>query len=256
MEQNRARYCGTLADVVGFDFAPEPTPEASPSRSRSPSPHEPPGEASDEGIPSQSEVRQLPSEPQAPLEVDTESLAPVTLKAVPTAPREFGKGGSQHRYVQHLIKGLGEDRGFRAVIEESAGDGQIDVALHREGLSIACEISVTSKPEYEAQNLVKCLRAGFAHVFAVAADARRLRAIEAQARERLSGQDMARILFTTPELVADALDRLAPPAEETSLIRGYRVKVSRTTVASAEAQDRRAAVAKVIAQSMRGLPGN
>jgi len=156
--------------------------------------------------------------------------------------------------VQHLIKGLGEDRGFRAVIEESAGSGQIDVALHREGLSIACEISVTSKPEYEAQNLAKCLRGGFSWVFAVAADARRLRAIEAQARERLSGEDMARILFLKPELVADALDRLAAPTEEPSLVRGYRVKVSRTTVGAAEAQDRRAAVARVIAQSMRGLP--
>jgi hypothetical protein len=90
-------------------------------------------------------------------------------------------------------------------------------------------------------------------VFAVASDARRLRAIEAQVRERLSGDDMARIHFLTPELVADALDQLAPPTDEPSIVRGYRVKLSRTTVGAAEAQDRRAAVAKVIAQSMRGL---
>jgi hypothetical protein len=254
MEQNRDRYCGTLADVVGFDFAPEPTPEASPTKNQALSPEEPPSEATDQGKPLQSEPRPRPPERETPQEVAKEPFAPVVRKAETTAPRELGKGGSQHRYVQHLIKGLGEDRGFRAVIEESAGSGQIDVALHREGLSIACEISVTSKPEYEAQNLAKCLRGGFSWVFAVAADARRLRAIEAQARERLSGEDMARILFLKPELVADALDRLAAPTEEPSLVRGYRVKVSRTTVGAAEAQDRRAAVARVIAQSMRGLP--
>jgi hypothetical protein len=151
------------------------------------------------------------------------------------------------------VKGLAEERGFRAVIEEAVPGGQIDVALYREGLRVAVEISVTSKPEYEAQNLAKCLRAGFARVFAIAADQKRLRAIEAQARERLSETDLARIDFLTPEMVAGAIEDLAPPPEEPTLVRGYRVKVSRTNVNQAEAQDRRATVARVIAQSMRGL---
>jgi hypothetical protein len=254
MEQNRARYCGTLADVVGFDFAPERTSEAPAPKDQARARPETSFEAASEGAPSRSEPRPPSSVWQAPPEPEEEPLAPAIRKGERAEPRELGKGGSQHRYVQHLIKGLGEDRGFRAVIEETVECGQIDVALHREGLSIACEISVTSKPQYEAQNLAKCLRGGFTQVFAVAADSKRLRAIEAQARERLSGEDMARILFLTPELVADALDALATPAEEPSVVRGYRVKVSRTSVGAADAKDRRAAVARVIAQSMRGLP--
>ncbi|HZL20090.1 MAG TPA: DUF87 domain-containing protein [Polyangia bacterium] len=256
MEQNRARYCGTLADVVGFDFAPEPKSEPPAQKEQPRPPEEPPVEPAGGRAPSRSEPRSPTFEPQVLPEPEEEPLAPVIHRVERAEPRELGKGGSQHRYVQHLIKGLGEDRGFRAVIEESVEEGgQIDVALHRDRLSIACEISVTSKPEYEAQNLAKCLRGGFSRVFAVAADSKRLRAIEAQARGRLSADDMARILFLTPELVADALDALAPPAVEgPTLVRGYRVKVSRTTVGAAEAQDRRAAVARVIAQSMRGLP--
>ena len=256
MEQNRARYCGTLADVVGFDFAPESAPEAPRPKDRTPSPKEPSSEATQEAAPSRFETRPEAFEPQAPREPEQEPVMRVARSAEPAAPRDLGKGGSQHRYVQHLIKGLGEDRGFRAVIEEPIQGGQIDVALHRDGLLIACEISVTSKPEYEAQNLAKCLRGGFAQVFAVAADSKRLRAIEAQARERLSSEDITRIRFLTPELVADALDVLAPPTEEAGVVRGYRVKVSRTSVGAAEAQDRRAAVARVIAQSMRGLPAS
>ena len=96
------------------------------------------------------------------------------LGLVSPEPRELGKGGSQHRYVQHLVKGLAEERGFRAVIEEAIGGGQIDVALYRDDLSIACEISVTSTPQYEAQNLAKCSQGRFSRVFAIAADAKRL----------------------------------------------------------------------------------
>jgi hypothetical protein len=254
MEQNRARYCGTLAEVVGFEFAPEPTPERPAPTDRARPPPKPSFETVDEAVPARFETRPEPTERHATHAPEEAPVARATRKAEPTSPRELGKGGSQHRYLQHLIKGLGEDRGFRAVIEEAVDGGQIDVALHREGLSIGCEISVTSKPQYEAQNLAKCLRGGFTRVFAVAADSMRLRAIDAQARERLSGDDMARIHFLTPELVADALDVLAPPSEELSVVRGYRVKVSRTNVDAADAKDRRAAVARVIAQSMRGLP--
>ena len=47
-----------------------------------------------------------------------------------------------------------------------------------------------------------------------------------------------------------------PPPDEPTVVRGYRVKVSRTSVSQAEAQDRRNTVARVIAQSMRNLPND
>ena len=252
VEANRERYCGTLADVVGFNFAEDAPPEQEPPRTRERSrPEASPKESKPEPRPRpESEPEIVARRPEPETEIDRPARG---IHPREPAARELGKGGSQHRYVQYLVKGLAEERGFRAVIEEPIQGGQVDVALHREGLSIACEISVTSKPEYEAQNLAKCLRGGFARVFAIATDQKRLRTIEKQARERLPENEITRILFLTPEQVAGALDELAAPAEEEALVRGYRVKVSRTVVDAAEAQDRRAAVAKVIAKSMQGL---
>lgn len=236
LDANRERYCGTLDDVLGFDLRPSiaATPEA-------PAEHTP--------LRTQERPRDaLPDVPSRTPEPHVSGQPPSS------EPRELGKGGSQHRYVQHLVKGLAEERGFRAVIEEAVEGGQIDVALYRDDLSIACEISVTSTPQYEAQNLAKCSQGGFSRVFAIAADAKRLKAIETAARARLSGDQMASIDFLTPDQMAIALDVFAKPDDEASVVRGYRVKVSRTIVSAEEAKDRRSAIARVIAQSMRGLP--
>jgi hypothetical protein len=238
LEFNRARYCGTVADAQGFELA---RPAAEPAQpAQTPERRDAPTESPP------SEDRFEPTEEQPP---STRSARPP-----PSRPRELGKGGPQHRYLQHLIKGLAEERGFRAVVEAATEGGQIDVALHRGDLSIACEISVSSKAEYEARNLAKCLSAGFVRVFAVAGDNKRLRAIEKSARDRLSEDQLSRVDFLTPETVVLALDGLTAPAEEASVVKGYRVKVSRTTVGSAEARERRSSVAKVIAQAMRDLP--
>lgn len=228
LARNRARYCGTLADVRGFDrvAALPALALAAPS-------------VSEEG-----------DRPSPPLLADQPRPRPSA-----DTPRELGKGGPQHRYVQHLIKGLAEERGYRAVIEEPTASGQIDVALHRSDLRIACEISVTSTARYEAQNLAKCLSEGFTRVFAIAVDRKQLRAIERKTGEQLSDEQMGHITFLTPEEVADALDTLsAPPEPEETVVRGYRVRTTRTAVDGPDARDRRATVARVIAQSMRGLP--
>lgn len=232
---NRERYCGTLDDVLGFSVptiavatADDPPDQAQPVTPDVPVP----AAERSPGSPVSGERRPRP----------------------PAVPRELGKGGPQHRYVQHLVKGLAEERGFRAVIEEPVDGGQIDVALHRDDLSIACEISITSTAPYEAQNLAKCVQGGFTRVFAIAADEKRLKAIETAAKARLSEDELACVLFLTPMMVGDALDALAPPSDETSVVRGYRVKVSRTVIGADEAGDRRAAVARVIAQSLRGMP--
>lgn len=235
LDANRERYCGTLDDVLGFDLRPSIATKS---------------EAPAEWTPQQTEERSRDALPDVP--PDTPEPRVATSRPAPE-PRELGKGGSQHRYVQHLVKGLAEERGFRAVIEEAVGGGQIDVALYRDDLSIACEISVTSTAQYEAQNLAKCSMAGFSRVFAIAADAKRLKAIETAARARLSDEEMGNIDFLTPEHLGAALDAFVATSEDTSVIRGYRVKVSRTVVSADEVKDRRSAIARVVAQSLRGL---
>jgi hypothetical protein len=241
LKANRDRYCGTLADVAGFPvsrpFVVDDTPSAPPSPRRAPATDTP------ETPDNESEVtRPLPREMQS-------------AKPPPAPRRELGKGGSQHRYVQHLVKSLAEERGFRAVVEEAVEGGQVDVGLHRDDLTIACEISVTSTAGYELRNLAKCLQGGFAWVFAIADSAKRLRAIETLARAQLPAEDLARIAFLLPEQMTAALDAFIAPAPEESVVRGYKVKVLRTVVGVDEARERRAAITRVIANSMRGLPG-
>jgi hypothetical protein len=238
MAANRARYCGTAVGaweaVQAARHAPAPPP--SPGNRQEIVREEPRPQDMDRAPAPEDQRLPMPARPSPPL------LPP---------PREAGKGGSQHRYVQHLIKGLAEEQGFRVVIEEPAAGGQVDVALHREGMSVACEISVTSTAAYEAQNLAKCVRAGFDRVWAIAGDAKRLKGIEQAARARLSGEELGRVDFLTTEDIVPMLEALLPPEPSEATVRGYKVKVSRTPISPSDAKGRRAMIARVVAQSMR-----
>lgn len=233
LAMNRTRYCGTMGDVVGFDDiakpakqAPRPDSEAAPA------------------------VAVIEVQPPPANRGDVQSDMPDDpLAAKITAQQELGKGGPQHRHVQQLIKEIAHERGFRVVIEQPIDSGSIDVALYRDDINIACEISVTSKPSYEAKNLAKCLAGDFGRVFAIANDTKRLGAIEIAARAALSQSELAKIDFLTPETVADTLDTMTVPIQETN-VRGYRVTVTRSNVGVAEARDRRASVARIIAKSI------
>lgn len=123
--------------------------------------------------------------------------------------------------------------------------------LHQGDLSIACEISVTSTPEYEARNLAKCLRAGFARVWAIAPDAKRRKAIQLQAEARLGADDAGRVeYFTTEELIL-ALDRLSVPEAAEKVVKGYRVTTTRKAISPNEALERRANIARILSRSAR-----
>lgn len=237
LDTNRERYCGTLAGArQAMQFA----------RSAHDAPN--PGGDAAEAVISTAPA----SLPPAPVPVSSLKQSAALPRAEASPPvREAGKGGSQHRYVQHLIKGMAEERGWRAVVEEVVGGGQVDIALHRDGTSIACEISITSTPAYEAQNLAKCAAAGFDHVWAIAAEAKRLKAIEQVARARLSPEMLERVEFLTTEDIIPMLDGMVAAEPSETTVRGYKVKVSRTSVSPADAKGRRAMIARVVAQSMR-----
>lgn len=245
LAKNRASYCGNREDIVraeaAFGRTTAPASAATPTL--------------DETIPPETPA------PEERAETDRVEVSPAGQPVATAPPRrpkpppaESGKGGSQHRYVQHLIKGLAEERGFRAVIEAPIGAGQVDVALHRGDLSIACEISVTSTVQHEAQNLTKCLQGGFTEVWAIAPDAKRRRVMEAAAKARIGAEDLARVRFLNTEDVLAALDSLPTESASEAKVRGYTVKTTRRPIGSQEARDRRAVIAKVVAQSMRETP--
>lgn len=247
LRDNRALYCGTLEDTPKARPA-EPAPPPAPVEKFSPWREEPPTAPAAEPQPSAPEAADEQAEytpPEPPPKVERRQRQD---------PSETGKGGSQHRYVQHLIKQLAEERGFRAVIEEGVAGGQVDVGLHRGDLSIACEISITSSADYEAQNLAKCLRAGFSRVWAIAPNLTRQRAIRKAAEARLGPDELGKIEFLTTDEMVLALDVFAEPEPEETTVRGYKVSVSRRTASPQEALELRATISRIVAQSMKDRP--
>jgi hypothetical protein len=185
---------------------------------------------------------------------------PRVRRAVPEAvePLPPGRGGRQHRYLQELLKRLGESRGYRVSVEKQilGGAGIIDVALENEGERIACEISVTTTVEHEIQNMQKCLAAGFAYVVLVATERKALGKARELASEALGETDPSRVRFLTPEEFVSFLEELAAKAaakEET--VRGYKVKVKYKPVSEAEKKTRKQAITETIVSALRKMKG-
>lgn len=93
-------------------------------------------------------------------------LTPSGFNAIGIEPGKEGKGGTQHRYWQSVIKSYAEGKGCRAVIEEPIPEGKetVDLGLERDGIRIAVEVSITTGIEHETGNAAKCLNAGYGRV--------------------------------------------------------------------------------------------
>ncbi|MEQ1857490.1 MAG: type IV secretory system conjugative DNA transfer family protein [Longimicrobiales bacterium] len=115
--------------------------------------------------------------------------------------RPKGRGGRQHKYLQSLLRRVGEDRGFRVTTEETVldGHGHVDVSFERNGVSIGCEISVSTSPTHELNNLSKCLAAGFDYAVLVSAEERTLRNAERTFLPELPAEQRDRVHFLTPD---------------------------------------------------------
>ncbi|MEJ6789559.1 DUF87 domain-containing protein [Brevundimonas sp. BR2-1] len=233
LEQNRARYAGAPAafEPPGPDDWTEP-----PSAPRAP----PPPVAPKAAGPAPDQPSPAPAPPPPP------------PQRAPSPRAEPGKGGAQHRYLQALIKELGQQQGFRASVEAQIAAGQVDVLLERDGLRVAFEVSVTTPTGQEQANVRKCLDAGFEQVALVAAKSR---AVGPRFREAvlqsLPVEDRARVAFLTPEELPDYIAALAAaPDADDNIVHGYRVKVRRVGVSAEETKSRRDAVARIVARSL------
>lgn len=194
--------------------------------------------------------------PQSPERQLTASARAPETKRTPRAPRAAvvqGRGGQQHKYLQHLIKQLAEERGFRASIEESilSGAGRADVSLARGERRIACEISVTTSRDQELANVEKCLAAGYAEVVVVGATERHVKSLAKFIGENLEEGQGTKVRYATAETLVEYLDSLrGPPAPEEKVVRGYKVRTVQQLVDPKEAEARRKAIAEVVARSL------
>ena len=172
----------------------------------------------------------------------------------PKIPLEQGGGGRQHKYLQHLIKQLADERGFRTSIEEVIldGAGRVDVSLVRGERRIACEISVTTGGDHELGNVEKCLAAGYTEIVLVGSNERHIRSLTRFIDGNLEEHERGKVRYAVPESLIEYLDSLGePPPPTEQMVRGYKVRTVQQTVDPKEAEERRQAIAEVLARSMR-----
>lgn len=240
IEQNRRRYCATLEEVRALlaDISSLPEPEIAP-------------------------------EPAVPTPPPVVSALPPTAKPAPAPPTPVaeasegedayvsGVGGREHRYLQHLIRGLAQERGFKATVEQPAPGGSVDVSLEREGMRIACEVSVTTGTDQEISNVRKGFDAGFDRVVLIVKEKRRRERYQAAIARRLTEDELARFRVLGPEDLVHYLEEcVATLSPQEKMVRGYKVRVRHSPLTAEEAQRRRAMITRVIAKSvLRGKDG-
>jgi Type IV secretion-system coupling protein DNA-binding domain len=197
-------------------------------------------------------AREVPSVPATPPSSQP-SPSPRERRPSPAAPTPLGRGGPEHQYLQELVKRWAETKGYRATVEEPLpSGGKVDVALRREGHTIACEISVTTGAEHETGNVEKCLAAGFDEVVLLSLSRGTLGKVREAVEARVEEKDRQRLHFMSPEEFFTFLDAPEPEAKETT-VGGYKVKV-RYRPAEGEAATRKSrAVSEILLKSLKRM---
>lgn len=189
----------------------------------------------------------------------SEKLSDIAITRAPASPepmqvRDVGGGGIKHKYLEHLIKELGEERGFRASVEESVHDGagRVDVILRREEISLAFEISVTTTKDHELGNIEKCLALPFTHVVMLASYQRHLKGLSSFIERSLEETEKRRVSFLLPEDLPGFLDGYPISQErKEKTVKGYTVRTRVRDAQPSDALARRKAIAAVVARSIQ-----
>lgn len=244
-EQNKPEYKGQQPAKPKEPAPEKPSqPETTPVEQETPASHE------HQSITTSSE----PEKPDTP-----ETLAKIavpTKKAKPIPPEDIpqaGRGGRQHKYLQHLIKQLAEERGFRATIEETIldGAGRVDVSLIREKIRVACQVSVTTTKDWELGGIEKCFAAGYTEVVLVLGTERHIKKLSKFVEENLDPKDQGRVRYITSDEIIEFLDGLGKFTPTEQVVRGYKVRTVQQATDSEDAASRRKAISEVIARSLQ-----
>lgn len=199
---------------------PEPEPKPPPGPPRPPAP-EPPSAPSPPPMTETAPPFGASPSPAAEVEVKEDKPKP-KRPAAATA----GRGGPDHKYLQQLIKLRAEGMGWKANIEKPilGGAGSIDIALEKEGHTVACEICVTSPVEQEVGNIEKCLKAGLTRIVSVSQDRKQLARIRAAAEKAFSVKELEKVQFLNPDELFELIEGMnARFATKEKRTRGYNV---------------------------------
>jgi len=234
---------------------------------KSDKPHEPRTKRAE--IPKQPEAKAGPMAPPAVVAVPTVPIVPVAPEppkpetvaqtSPPVISAEPGRGGAQHKTIQHRIKAVAEALGYRAIEEKSVldGTGSVDLALEKAKRTIACEITITTTIDHEFGNVTKCLKAGFGHVAVISIRPERLAQIKEAVNGALGSEETKRVGYYSVDEFLTYLNGLAaedakepPPPRPEAVNRGYKVKRSAVKLSPAEAKAREDAAIKMVAEAM------
>lgn len=185
---------------------------------------------------------------------------PEQVKAAKDSPKSpveaVSEPTNEHRYLQNIIKRVGESYGFIATLEKQVfgGIGKVDVALESGQLKIACEIAATNTVEYELNNIQKCLASGFDKVVVVSIDAKHLANIRRKIEAIISSEQFAKAHFLEPENFHLLLEKLQ--ADSTALpsdgkVKGYTINAGFKETDEAEAETRKQSVFEILKNAIR-----
>jgi len=236
--RSRERYATRREEVVFPEAQSVPPPVDRPAPPRASAPQETP-------------VATKRTEPALKRPSASEPIPP----SIERTPRD-GKGGAQHKYLQDLVRRWAASKGWKATIEKHILDGlgSVDVALEREGESVACEISVSTGIDHEIGNIRKCLAADFGHVALVLPERKAIARAKDAVKAALSDEESKRVRVLTPEELFAFLDSLdAQGAAREGNVRGYKVKVKYRAVGDAEEKARKQAISDVILGALKKL---
>ena len=183
-------------------------------------------------------------------------IKPVEKKTqAPTREEKLsGRGGKQHKYLQHLIVKWAQSKGWLATIEQPVLDGAgfIDVALERDLFNVACEVTVTTPVDYELGNIEKCLKADFQHVLMISSESKHLNKIRQKAVHKFSEAELRKVHFLSPEDAFSFLEKLeAKMAGGEQNVRGYNVKVNYQALDNQQKSVKKEALGQVIMNRMK-----
>lgn len=173
--------------------------------------------------------------------------------AVEAQHENLGGGGVKHRYLQNLVKKLGQDRGFYSVIESPVfdGHGSVDVSLEGYDKKIAIEVSVTTAGKWEGSNIAKCFSAGYDEVIIISSEGSHLREIEQEVSAEFPNEIIEnRLLFFQIDDLINHLDKIKNNSvDESDTVEGYSVTVGYTEIDPQERKIREDAIARILADS-------
>jgi hypothetical protein len=168
----------------------------------------------------------------------------------------LGRGGPQHKYLQHLIKELAIGMGFEVDVEKTIldGAGSVDVELRRGDKRFAFEISITTPVDHEIENIQKCIKAGYDDIIIVCLETSRAEKLREAAVEALPDLDPAKCRFCTQQDFSTLLIEFAARAESRDVVsHGKKTRVTYKALTPEESEKRRALLARISTQSLKKM---